>query len=108
MGESQIIWDDGRMSSTPPLAPRSPYPGIIAVWVAALVIGIAVGIFVPRDMLAGSLCVGLGVCLVTAFGIQIWYGRAQGFIVRVSASVVGALVVLGVISAGFGLAALGG
>jgi len=50
--------------------------------------------------------VGLGGCLVAAFAIQLWSGRSQGFTQRVAASVLGAMVVMGIISLGFGLAAL--
>ena len=50
------------------------------------------------------LTVGLGGCLVLAFAIQLWFGRSQGFTERVAASVLGALLVMGVISLGFGLA----
>ena len=52
------------------------------------------------------LLVGLGGCLILAFAIQLGYGRSQGFTERVAASVLGALVVMGIISLGFGLAAI--
>jgi len=90
----------------PELAPRRTVGGVIAVWVVAALAGIAIGIFVPADDRAAWLTVGLGATLVLAFTIQLSYGRSQQFVERVAASVLGALVVLGVISAGFGLAAI--
>jgi hypothetical protein len=90
----------------PELAPRRTVGGVIAVWVVAALAGIAIGIFVPADDRAAWLTVGLGGTLVLAFTIQLSYGRSQQFVERVAASVLGALVVLGVISAGFGLAAV--
>jgi hypothetical protein len=91
---------------TPELAPRRTFGGVVAVWIVAAVIGLAVGVFVPAPWRAAWLIVGLGGCLLLAFGIQLWFGRSQGFTERVAAAVLGSLLVLGVISAGFGLAAI--
>lgn len=92
--------------ATPELAPRGTIAGVVAVWIAAAVAGVAIGIFVPPDWRAAWLTLALAGCLVFSFGLQLWYGRSQRFIQRVAAGVLGALLVLGVISAGFGLAAL--
>ncbi|WP_345799871.1 hypothetical protein AAIB33_10270 [Microbacterium sp. AZCO] len=92
--------------AAPALAPRRATGGIVAVWVVAAVLGLAIGLFVPADWRAAWLVVGLGGCLVVAFGVQLAYGRSQGFIQRVAISILGALVVLGVISLGFGLASI--
>lgn len=92
--------------ATPELVPRRSLGGTIAVWVAAAVIGIAIGIFVPPEWRAPWLLVGLSGCLILAFAIQLWHGRSQGFTQRVAAGVLGALLVMGVISLGFGLASI--
>ncbi|MCC2030978.1 hypothetical protein [Microbacterium allomyrinae] len=92
--------------AVPELAPRRTLGGVIAVWVVAALIAVAVGIFTPVDLRAAWLGVGLGGCLLAAFAIQLWSGRSQGFTERVAASVLGATVVMGVISLGFGLAAI--
>jgi hypothetical protein len=76
------------------------------VWIVAAVIGVAVGLFASADWRAAWLVVGLGGCLVLTFVIQLAYGRSQGYIQRVAISILGALVVMGVISLGFGLASL--
>lgn len=92
--------------TTPELAPRRTFGGVIAVWAIAALTGVAIGIFVPEQWRAAWLTVGLGGCLVLSFAIQLWFGRSQGFTERVAASVLGALLVMGVISLGFGLAAV--
>jgi hypothetical protein len=92
--------------AAPALAPRRATGGIVAVWVTAALAGIAIGLFVPAEWRAAWLVVGLGGCLVLAFAVQLGYGRSQGFIERVAISILGALVVMGVISLGFGLASL--
>ena len=88
----------------PELAPRRTIGGLIVVWVVAALIAVAVGVFVVPELRAVWLTVGLGACFVLAFAVQLWYGSSRGFIERVAASVLGALVVMGVISLGFGLA----
>ncbi len=88
------------------LVPRRTVGGIIAVWVLAAVAGVAIGLLVPVDWRAAWLIVTLGGCLIAAFAVQLWYGRSQGFTERVAASVLGALLVLGVLSMGFALAAV--
>ena len=92
--------------AVPELAPRSTFGGVIAVWVLAAVIAVAVGIFAATPWRAPWLSVGLGGCLIVAFTVQLWSGRSQGFTERVAASIFGAAVVMGVISLGFGLAAV--
>ncbi|MCK6067505.1 MULTISPECIES: hypothetical protein [Microbacterium] len=92
--------------TVPELAPRRTVWGVLAVWVVAALLGIGIGVFVPEGWRAAWLTIGLGACLVLSFVVQLWYGRSQEFLVRVSASVLGAMVVMAVISAGFGLAAI--
>ena len=92
--------------STPDLAPRRTYVGVVAVWVLAVVLGVAVGVFAPAAWRAQWITVALGVCVICAFAVQLWYGRSQAFILRVAGSVAGALVVLGLVTAGFGLASI--
>jgi hypothetical protein len=90
----------------PELAPRRTFGGVLAVWIVAAVIGVAIGVFVDAEARAAWLAVGLGGCLILSFAIQLWSGRSQGFTQRVAASILGALVVLGIISLGFGLATI--
>ena len=67
---------------------------------------VLVGLFAGDAWRVQWLAVGLGGCLILAFIVQLWSGRSQGFTERVAASALGALAVLGVISLGFGLAAI--
>lgn len=90
----------------PELVPRRTIGGIIAVWIVAALVGIAIAVFVPLGWRAQWLAVGLAGCLIASFLVQLAYGRSQGFTQRVGASVLGAFVVLGMMSLGFGLASL--
>lgn len=90
----------------PPLAPRRSFGSVASVWIAAALAGTVVGFVVPADSRIAWLGVALGLCVVLAFGVQLSVGRSQAFIERVAVSVLGAAVVLGVISLGFGLASI--
>jgi len=92
--------------AAPALAPRRTTGGIVAVWVVAALMGIAIGLFAPAEWRAAWLVVGLGGALAIAVAVQLAYGRSQGYIQRVAISILGALLVMGVISLGFGLASI--
>ncbi|WP_193596677.1 hypothetical protein [Microbacterium sp. YJN-G] len=92
--------------SEPALAPRNAFHGVIAVWVASVVVAITLGILLPEADRVIWLLIAFGAIVLLSFAVQLAYGRAQGFTVRVASSVVGSLVVMGVVSAVFGLAAL--
>ena len=86
--------------------PRRSIGGIVAVWIAALLGGLAIAIFVPADARAVWMALALGCSLILAFAVQLFYGRAQRFIQRVAISTLGALLLLGVISAAVALGSL--
>lgn len=92
--------------SEPALAPRNALVGVIVVWAAAFLVSVAVGIFVPEEWRVSWLLVAFGGVVLASFAVQLWYGRTQGFILRVAGSVTGALLMMGILSVGFGLAAL--
>ncbi|BDZ37509.1 hypothetical protein [Microbacterium suwonense] len=92
--------------SEPALAPRNAFHGVIAVWIVSLVAGLTLGIVLPEQDRVTWLMIAFGGIVLLSFAVQLAYGRARGFIVRVAASTVGALVVMGLISAVFGLSAL--
>lgn len=92
--------------STPDLAPRRTFGGIVAVWVLALIAGVAIGVFAPEGWRAEWVTVALGGCLIVSFAIQLWYGRSQAFIQRMALSALGSLLVIGIVTAGFGLASI--
>jgi hypothetical protein len=90
----------------PALAPRNAFVGVIVVWAVALLTTLIVGIFVSEEWRVPGLLVAFGGVVLLSFAVQLWYGRTQGFIFRVASSVTGALLLMGLISIGFGLAAL--
>ncbi|MBO0979967.1 hypothetical protein [Microbacterium sp. SD291] len=92
--------------SEPALAPRNAAIGVMVVWAAAFIASVAVGVFVPEEWRVSWLLVAFGGIVLLSFAVQLWYGRTQGFIFRVAGSVTGALLLMGIISVGFGLAAL--
>lgn len=94
--------------STPELAPRSPAVAFATTWVFGALAAIAVGVFAPVDQRFAWMAIGAGACLLVAFVANLRLGRAEGFIVRTAASVLGALLLMGFISLGFGLASIAG
>ncbi|MGO2682703.1 hypothetical protein [Microbacterium sp.] len=92
--------------SEPALAPRNALGGVVIVWVAALIAALAIGIFVPEEWRVQWLLVGFGAAVLLSFALQLGYAQTKGFTFRVAASAIGALLLLGVVSAAFGLAAL--
>jgi hypothetical protein len=97
---------DNEGMSEPALAPRNAFTGMIVVWAVALLAAVAIGIFVVEPWRMPSLLVAFGGVVLLAFATRLGYGLTHGFIVRVSASIMGALLLMGVISVGFGLAAI--
>lgn len=88
------------------LAPRTAWRGIIAVWIAAVVISVVVGLLASPEMRMAWIIVGFGVCLLLAFGVQLALARAKGFIDRMALSMGGALLIMGFVTGGFALAAV--
>lgn len=88
----------------PDLAPRRTFPALIAVWSVAAVVAVAIGLFVEVDWRMAWMTVGLGACIILAFAVQLAQGTSHGFIDRVAFSIGGTLLIMGVISAIFGLA----
>ncbi len=87
-------------------ASRNAFVGVVAVWFLALVISVLIGVLAGELERAPWLVVGFAALVAISFAVQLWYASAVGFIFRVAASLVGALIVMGLISAVFGVAAL--
>lgn len=92
--------------SEPALAPRNAFLGVAVVWAVGLAAAIAVGIFATEDWRMPWLVVSFGVVVLLSFAVQLAYGQVQGFLLRVASTSLGALLLMGVISVGFGLTAL--
>ncbi len=70
----------------------------MTTWVFGALAALAVGIFVgPGDRFTW-LAIAAGASLLVGFAANLWDGRSDGFIVRTAASVLGALIAMGVIS----------
>lgn len=93
------------MSSTE-LSGRARWTGVVIVWVAAVLMGLVVGLFAPIGQRAGWVSLALGGCLILSFAVQLGIARPEGFIERVASSMLGSFVILGVIGGVFGLIAI--
>lgn len=107
VASDDTVGHNGTMT-TPDLAPPRTVTGVVAVWIAAAVAAVLVGILAPVDQRAVWMPIALGGCLILAFVVQLASGRVRGFIERVAVSVLGALFVMGFIGIGFGLSSLVG
>ncbi|WP_259606490.1 MULTISPECIES: hypothetical protein [Microbacterium] len=94
--------------SEPALAPRNAFHGVVAVWIVSFVTAILLGFLVPEAERVRWVLIAFGAIILLSFAVQLAYGRVQGFIVRTAGSVMGALALMGIVSIGFALAALGG
>lgn len=92
--------------TVPAHAPRSGFGGVAAVWAVAAVLAVVIGLTAPEQARGAWMPVGLAGCIVVAFVVQLFSGRAEGFLRRVAASVLGALVVMALIGLGLSLASL--
>ncbi|MCX6503442.1 MAG: hypothetical protein NT132_13760 [Microbacterium sp.] len=92
--------------TAPELVPRRPIGGIVGVWIATVLVGLGIVLFVPAEWQIPWITVTLGAAVIAAFVVQLAYGRPQRFIQRTALTAVGSLVLLGVISALAALVAL--
>ncbi|MGX1694110.1 hypothetical protein ACWIBQ_01840 [Microbacterium keratanolyticum] len=92
--------------SEPALAPRNALGGMAIVWIVGAVAAVTIGLFVPEPLVMPWMVIAFGGCLLLSFGVQLVYGRTQGFIVRVAGSALGALLLMGLSSVGFALATI--
>lgn len=101
----RCVRQNGGMT-TDDLAPRNASGGIVAIWALGALLAALTGVFAPVAARATWLIVGLAVCLIVAFIVQLVGGRSHEFTQRVAISVFGALLTMGIVSLGFGLASL--
>ncbi|GAA4486550.1 hypothetical protein [Microbacterium panaciterrae] len=94
------------MAADPALAPRSPLVGLVVTWAVAAIGAIVIGIFAPDRTMMTWYIIGFGICVLLSFAVQLVRGETKGFILRVAAGSLGALLVMGLFSVGFGVASL--
>ena len=88
------------------LAPRNAFHGVIAVWAVSFVAALVLGFALDEAVRTAWIMIAFGGIVLLSFAVQLSYARPQGFITRVSASIGGSLLLMGLVSAAFGLAAL--
>ena len=69
---------------------------VIPVWVLSIVAAVIIGIVSAPDERVAWIAISLAAALIVTFLIQLAIHRKEGFVVRVMASVGGAMVVLAV------------
>lgn len=72
----------------------------------AAVVAVVIGFVAPSDWRAAWMPVGLAGCMILAFVVQLFGGRAEGFLQRTALSILGAMVVMGAIGLILSLASL--
>lgn len=87
-----------RVSDTVPATPAT-WAGVLPIWMLALLASIVLGMVAPGDLLFAWTSVAGALAVLASFIVQVLIvGRAEGFLVRVSASVVGSLAIFFVAS----------
>ena len=82
----------------PELAPRRRFGGIAATWGFALLVAVAIAVFVPLEMRFRWFGLAGGACLIFAFVAHLVDGRANGFVFRVSVAALGGITLLGIVA----------
>lgn len=72
---------------------------LIAAWALALLMALAVAIWVPIDIRASWTVLAIGVSALLTFALQLGTAQKVGFITRVSFSVAGCVVIIAVVDA---------
>ena len=84
---------------------RRAWQSIAPIWLLAIVGAVLTGIIArPADAL-GGISLTLAVSTICAFAVQLATGRKEGFVSRVTASLVGSTVILTFATVVFALAA---
>lgn len=82
-----------RVSETVPVPPTS-WAGVLPIWMLALIASVVLGMVAPGGLLFAWTSVAGALAVLVSFVVQVLIvGRAEGFLVRVSASVVGSLAI---------------
>jgi hypothetical protein len=69
---------------------------VVPVWLVAVIGAVAVAVLTDPEHYLVFLPVVLGVTTLMTFGIQLSIRRKEGYVNRVTASVTGAVVILGI------------
>jgi hypothetical protein len=67
---------------------------VVPVWLVAIAGAVLVGVLLPREQYFTWLSIVLAAVTILTFGIQLAFGRTEGFVVRAMASIGVAVVIL--------------
>ena len=92
--------------TVPELAPRRRFGAIAATWGFALLVALAIVLFVPLEARFRWFGLAGGASLIFAFVAHLIDGRAKGFVFRVGVAALGGLTILGFVALVMVLAAV--
>ncbi|WP_104474526.1 hypothetical protein [Microterricola pindariensis] len=84
---------------------RRTWQSIAPIWLVALVGAILTGVVAPPELALGGVSLTLAVSTICALAVQLATGRKEGFVSRVTASLVGSAVILALATVVFAFAA---
>jgi hypothetical protein len=90
----------------PALSPRLRWISVVSIWALAVIGVIVSGLVWSAGETFFGLTVTLGVCTLAAFSAQLLTRQKVGFVDRMSTSVTGAVVILALGGAVYGLMSL--
>ncbi|MGO4692031.1 hypothetical protein [Glaciibacter sp. 2TAF33] len=79
---------------------------IVVVWLLALVFAVLVGLLSVAEQELAWIGLSLAGCTIVTLGVQIGTGRKEGYVNRVTVSIVGATIVLAAATGVFALIGL--
>lgn len=80
---------------------------IVVVWLLAVVCAVLTGVFSAHGQELAWIGLSLAGCTIVTLGVQLATGRKEGYVKRVTTSIVGAVLVLGATTGIFALIGLG-
>ncbi|MEJ3403793.1 hypothetical protein WDJ51_03510 [Rathayibacter sp. YIM 133350] len=81
-----------------PLSTGKTYASVTPIWLLALVGSVLAGTLAAPDAVYGWLCLSLAACTIVAFCVQLAVRRREGFVRRVTLSIVGAVIATALVS----------
>lgn len=99
------LCDNGVVSETT-LSPRLRWISVVSIWALALIGVVVSGVLWTAGETFFGLSVTLGLCTLAAFAAQLLTRQKIGFVDRMSTSVTGAVIILAIGGAVYGLIAL--
>lgn len=87
------------MTTPASLSPARRWASIVAIWVAAALCALATALFVRPGNDASWLSLSLGGCVIGSLCVQLATQEKRGFVSRLVASIMGAIIVLAIAAA---------